>query len=687
MINLRNIILLIYFLLANHLWIKAQEKKEAIDIPKFADENFSPSIDNINYEDLYETLYHYYITPLNLYLVSREELENLHILSELQLNNFFAHILKNGNLQCLPELQAIKDFDILTVKKILPFVKVEIKSEKLNYKNFKRLLFENESNYILFRFGKTLEHKKGFQNKTYQGSPDKMYFRLRSNTSKHQSFGITMEKDAGERIKWNPGTNIYGPDFLSYHFCIHNKFKVKTLVLGDYQMQFGQGLILGSGFNLGKGAESVYMTKKNNLGIRPYTSVMESGFFRGIATTISIVKNTDLTVFYSSKNIDANIQDTSENYTASGLSTFGYHRTNSEIDNQNKLKEKIYGSNLSFSYIKNKLHIGISGLQTTYDLQIIKIDKPYNKFDFSGNKNSIGSVDISLIIKNFNVFGELAYSTNRNSGNGGLVGFIGSLSKSLDIALLYRNYSKSFISFYGNAFGENSRNINEQGLYWGIKFTPNPKCQISAYVDKFYYPWLKYRVDGPSQGHETLLRILYRPHKKTQLNIQWRFNKNQINNKVENQKLRTLQDVEKNNITINLDTKYSPIFSFKSRIQWSYSSSKYHASMGIYMMQEISLDYKKISLDLRYAVFDTDGFENRQFSYERDLLHAFSISQLNGQGTRYYVLAKFKILPNLDISCKYSKTTYFNVEKIGSGLDQINGNKLNEIRLQLYYKI
>ena len=93
-----------------------------IDLQRFVEEIFAVQDLDVNYEDLYESLFLLYTNPINLNHTDKETLRSLFVLSEIQINSFFAYIEKNGNLLSLYELQAIPEFDLPTIDKILPFV-------------------------------------------------------------------------------------------------------------------------------------------------------------------------------------------------------------------------------------------------------------------------------------------------------------------------------------------------------------------------------------------------------------------------------------------------------------------------------------------------------------------------------------------------------------------------------------
>ena len=149
--------------------------------------------------------------------------------------------------------------------------------------------------------------------------------------------------------------------------------------------------------------------------------------------------------------------------------------------------------------------------------------------------------------------------------------------------------------------------------------------------------------------------------------------------------MHILKASNKMNYQLNIDFTISPAVAFKSRVQLSTVKSGHISNQGYAMFQELNLEYWRISLDMRYSVFETDDYDNRQFTFERDVRNAFSIPQLYGSGMRAYFVLKYKCNKNLELSCKYSTTHYDKVDQIGSGLEQINGNKVNEIKIQAFY--
>ena len=138
------------------------------------------------------------------------------------------------------------------------------------------------------------------------------------------------------------GQNANGFDFYSGHLHYHDQGLVRDVVLGDYQIQFGQGVTAWSGLGLGK-SSYVMNVKRSGRGIRPYTSVDENRFMRGAAFTLGKGDWT-ATGFYSSKGIDANVvePDSLSNPDQQQISSFqlsGLHRTADELFDADAIRE------------------------------------------------------------------------------------------------------------------------------------------------------------------------------------------------------------------------------------------------------------------------------------------------------------------------------------------------------------
>ena len=677
-------------------------QKTEVDSANTDNEDLNEKIESIaeqtdaelDYTDLLEDRNYYLKHPINLNNTNAEELQKLMALNDIQINNLFDHIAKNGKLLSLYELQSINGFDIETINKIIPYIYV---SENVTTRHFSfKEMLDNGSNSLMIRCQRVFEEQKGFSpitdsalnvspNSRYLGSPEKIFAKYRFTYYNNISFGVTAEKDAGE--EFFKGSQKNGFDFYSAHYYMKDFGVVKALAIGDYQVQFGQGLTLWTGLGFGKSADGTGI-KKNAAGIKPYTSVTENMFMRGVGTTIG-TKDIELSFFFSSKKIDANITSTdslsSEVLYISSLQITGLHSTPNEAADKDAIGETAFGGHLC--YKTQKLNIGTTVFKSEYSANLQRQLQPYNQFQFNGKENTNIGIDYSYIYKNFNIFGEVSQSGN--NARAFLTGILMSLDQKVSLSVLYRNYDKKYQALYSSAFGESSTPANEKGVYFGIFLKPLRAFAINAYIDNMSFPWLKYRVDAPSKALDYLLQVNWKPSKKMEMYVRYRQTNKEINNSDPDDIIELTSGTLKQNYRYNTSYKVSPSFTLKNHVELTkYKIGSENPQKGYIIYQDVS--YKKMknpfSFSLRYAIFDAETYDSRIYTFESDVLYGYSIPALYNKGTRFYITAQYKINRNIDVWLRFAQTYYSNMNVIGTGLTEIDGHTKSEVKVQLRLK-
>jgi len=669
----------------------AQDAAEQNDIIEQTIETIAEDAEDegIDYTTLFDELTTLYQSPLNLNTASQEQLEGLLLLNKFQINNLLEHIENNGKLMTIYELQTIEGFDLDAISNILPFVKVT-KDIDAPHLSAKEILKEGKHE-VFIRYQRILEEQKGYTppdtnsdgtlTSRYAGSPDKIYTRYRFKYSNKISWGFTTEKDAGEELF--KGSKPNGFDYYSAHFYLRNIGKIKHLAIGDYHAQFGQGLTFWSGYSFTRrDAANVMNIKMNARSIRPYASVDENLFMRGMAATLGFNKF-EITAFFSAKKIDGNIsvQDTisEEVQEISSFQTTGFHRTANELFDQDAIDEKIYGANLA--YKKRKMSVGVTAVSSSYSANLQRDLKIYNQFEFSDENNVNIGADYNFIFENFNFFGEV--SRSKNGGFAYLNGMLVSLDPRLSLSVLQRNYQRNYQALFSNAIGESSKNANEKGFYIGVVAVPIKKWTISAYYDVFTFPWLKFLADAPSHGNEFDMQITYKPSKKLEMYIKYQHEIKQQNTSEDIKTIDFLVNRDRQKLRYNMSYKVSESVKLRNRIQLS----RYQLG-GYLIFQDVI--YRKnqspFSFTFRYSLFDTDSWDSRIYVYEHDVLYAYSIPAFHKRGMRTYLILRYKIAHGIDIWLRYSQTYYNNLDVISSSLNEIQGSAKSEVKAQVRLK-
>jgi hypothetical protein len=642
--------------------------------------------DNEEGEASFENLSNFLSHPINLNRCTKEELRILQILSDQQIANLFTHIAAFGPLISLYELQTIDGFDVDVIRSLMRYTTVKEPSQTFDNNFLQRVKTQGE-HYLLFRYEQTIQRKKGFTDEAYNnqrflGSRPKLSFRCRSSRPGDFSFGITAEKDEGENLQWKPTQNHYGFDYLSFHAQVINKGKIKNLIVGDYQCQFGQGLVWGGAASFGKGAESITNVRRSNIGYVPYTSAYELGNLRGLATTVKISSSIDVNASYSFANRDGSVFSNENGYVVSALQYTGLHRNSYELSRRKTVDEQVAG--MAVRYTKSNLETGITMQYFRLSAPLLAKSYVYNQFDFHGKENLNGSIYANYNFNNISVFAEAAQSLSH--GHAWVVGGLFSLSKYLDLSFLHRTYDRNYYSFYSSPLSESTRAQNEKGNYWGWKYKIIRRVTLSGYVDLFEFPWLKFRMYAPSKGKEWLVRLLWQPTRSTSLYFQMR-NENKIRNlPLADNQVYQVGNANKYNYWINADYNVSANVRMKSRIQFSDFHFNKKTTHGFLMMQDFIVQWKNLKCTTRYAIFDSEDFDNRQYAYENDVWLAFSIPAYYGKGTRGYIMLQYKLNRHVTCWLRYSSTTYSDRNTIGSEVDMIKGNTRNDVKFETRIK-
>ena len=640
--------------------------------------------DDFDFSELAERLNFYRKNPVEVNKITAEQLHELFFLTPLQINSFLEYRKENGKLLDLLELQSIDGFDLITVHKFVNFIYVG-QPNSLNTITVKNL-YQKGANDLMVRYGQYLEKQKGYQisqksgNTAYAGSPQRMLVRYRYNYGRDVSASLNMEKDAGE--DYFPKNKSIGFDFSSANIFIRNMGLVKKAVVGDYSLQFGQGLTLWSGLSFGKGAMITNLAKPE-LGLQPYKSTNETLFLRGIASTVSY-KSLQITPFLSVRKLDAALDSTTDiGQQISSMSQSGLHRTLTELANKDAVLQTIYGANIQFT--KHNLNTGLTAYQTRFDHQVQAGQLLYNQFEFSGSRLTNIGFNYGLTLKNTYLFGEAAYSGSNKLAY--INGVMSSISSRLSVVILHRNYPEDYHSFFNQAIAEASNSVNEKGVYAGMLIKPVNKIDIAIYSDFFRFPWLKYGIDAPSMGHELFSQLTYTRNKKTKFGIRYKLEQKQDNDALDNA-VNFLQEVTKQSFRLDFSSKVNKFLTLRNRVELlEYQREAVKKEPGWMIYQDLIFDSMKsrFSGNLRLAYFNTHGFNSRIYAYENDVLYSYSIPAYQNNGLRFYCNGRYTFNRNIDFWIRYSISKYNNMDTIGSGNDEITGSKRSEIKVQFRY--
>jgi hypothetical protein len=308
---------------------------------------------------------------------------------------------------------------------------------------------------------------------------------------------------------------------------------------------------------------------------------------------------------------------------------------------------------------------------TSFSLPIkITGETPEKDFDFTGSRSNISSVYYNSFIKKILLYGELSVSSKNRLAI--IQGISLRPSDRLSINIILRSYSAGFTTFYGRGPGTGSKTTNERGCLGNFTFEAAKHLFISGGCDIEHFPWLKYRCSSPSSGVKRSLQIKYLPTEKLTFDGSYNYQMSVVDSSeslgVPNQNQIVTQSFKGS-------FRYVPNENLILGTRIDFKIADPVGSKGFLLCEEINFIFKKIPLTIwvRYCLFNTDDWASRIYTYENDLLYSYSIPALSGEGSRSYIMARWKISHAVELRIKYGVT-----DIITKG----NSTETNEIKMQ-----
>lgn len=611
--------------------------------------------------------------PINLNRATREELKQLPFLSDEQIEQIHAYLYLHGEMKTLNELLLVEGMDKRTMEMMLPFVCIKTEQATKGFPSVKNILKYGEHELIT-RLDQPLYTRKGYSDK-YLGT--KQYHSLRYDFSygDYLHAGITAEKDAGEPLLGMH--NKQGYDHYGAYVQLKRLGRVEHLAVGNYRLNMGEGLILGSSFNLGRGTTLANAYYKPAT-IRKHSSTDEYNYFSGVASTVRLHRNVRATLFYSYRNMDATIKEGK----ITSIYKTGLHRSESEAEKVNAFSMQTMGG--SIRYDANRWSIGANGIYYFFDKEYRPNLQTYSKYNLQGNHFYNVGMDYQLRLGALNWRGEVAKG---KEGWAAVNRLIYNYSGDWRMMLVHRYYAHDYWSFFGNSFGDSSTPQNENGWYLATEATPFARWRLFASIDLFSFQWWKYRISKPSQGMDVQGKATYTPTSNVEMYVSYRYRK------------------KERDVTGTGGEQTYPYHHHKLRyrLTWNNGCWQWRSTIDYNRFKQMHFDGKQgwgftqacnyvhpskaLTICIQGSYFNTDDYDSRVYIHEKGLLHTFYTPAFQGRGFRYLANVRYDMGKRLMLLLKFGETIYQNRETIGSGSDLINSNRKADVQIQVRLRL
>ena len=474
----------------------------------------------------------------------------------------------------------------------------------------------------------------------YSGSPTALFTRVDFQSSDGYSFRLALEKDPGESIRWDPGSRRYGFDHFTGALNLEKLFVFDNVVLGDYTLNWGRGLLFARSLSRSKNPVSSKRFIKARQHYRPLASRSESSAFRGGAASVQLFSVVRWSFFLSMRDLDASIYPDTTDHIRSIQKT-GLHRTENELTTKGVLREKIRGSNVALSL--NGLELALTGYEASFNTPFYGNPNPIEQFRFQGARLSGASVFVSYEMRRLLFSGEAAIS---NPGASAFVAGIHlSTGRKDDLIVIWRHYAPTYQVLYASGFGERTNAPkNETGLYAAYAMNISRHIKWSAFVDQYSFPWITSSILKPDSGIDFYSLLEYSPRTWLSAFILFRGEKKTKSSTFEHSLLRQLASASQLNthfLRVQVNYIHSPVFQARTRVEAKWSTADEVGKNGMMMAQDLILNLNPRSkIHVRFSFFDTDGNESNLYAVEKDVRFRYSIKTFSGTGQRNFFIFK-----------------------------------------------
>jgi hypothetical protein len=598
--------------------------------------------------DMYESLH---AAPLNINMATRDELSMLPFLTDRQIEDIHAYIYMHGPMLTLGELQLTGSLDYATRQLLRHFVYAGPPSPQKERIKLADVL-QNGRTEVVARMDIPLYLRDGFRKGTYLGGRLSHNLRWSFNWHNRIRFGVSADKDAGER----------GYDFWSPYLFIKDMGVLKELAVGNIKAQFGQGLLLGGGFSVGKSMALSSMSRQTQ-GLKPHSSTGEYGYLRGGGAALGW-GHTTFTLLASRTPVDATLKGDT---VISSFKEDGYHRTSLELSKKHNVTLGMVAANMRYSF--RGLRFGLTAM--TESLTV-----PYK-----GQRRLSGvSTDCSVNRARYSLQVELSLLDSKPAliasqtfrlGNGWTANAV------------VRHYSPEYMSLHSNAMAESSVQ-NETGLLAGFAHSGRD-LKVSGYADFFMHPEPRYGASAPSNGMDLRMEADWRLGRRDALYATARFKSKQKDCKYTGQleycltgryRLRWMHDC-RSGAQLRMQFFY---------VRYDFIAEPITNGYALTGSFSHSLLEERLDVDLSAAAFHTQSYDCRVSVYESGFRYSYNFMSLYGKGGRLAVMVRYRLNETMQLNVKAGGTYYLDRDEISSSHQRIASSHKEDISLQFITK-
>ena len=587
---------------------------------------------------------------------------------------------KHEGFEDVRELKKVPGITNKIYERMLPFVKVSKVIEREKFNGEIRLRFMTKTPFSFDSDGfkddeNFINYRKEFQNPIY------FYNRTRFFYGRDVEIGWIIKRDDwGKDLNLS---NLRDNQLMKNYLVLRNVGFINKLIIGDYGLSFGQGLILGEKPFLYR----PYPYKPR--GIRENRSSSYNEGFHGIAFS-GILRGIDFALFYSDKsliaalNSDGTVRDTVYEILYENDDTLDFNNEDN-FENIRNLRIKTYGGRFEKNIYGIKFGLTSYFQEFTPLIHPHSKDIPQTRNVFRGDKINVYGIDFNFPVgKRMSVYFDYGVSKFHTFEDENRTKWKWDSGDALSLGIGYRhfagkswieiyNYSPRYYNFYSSGhfyLGDDKGDFNEKGIMilnefrirrhkFKVQFDYAKQIEFSDDINSSYeeLPW----------GRRLWLEGDFVLSRKFNL-----FIRNQIEEELKRVEVYGTSPKEyvyssrvKNKIRIQLT--YAPTSKVRLRWRWEDVFIRYPVVndqwRGYITYGEVKYKPSKLlSIDSRIIFFNTpeDVYVSElEYYWPRSLMIVSYDNMWDGRkGMRFYIMPRIKFSRNSTLWIKIETNLY-----------------------------
>lgn len=504
---------------------------------------------------------------------------------------------------------------------------------------------------------------RGYRDGTYAGSVLRSLQRLRLEPVGWLSAGAVAEKDPGER-RWN--------DFQGAFLRVRGSGLVRAALVGDYVVEAGQGLLLWRGRGVGTGADVAAPVVRAARGVIPSVTASEDASLRGVAVVLGVA-GAEARLFVSRRELSAILDEERVVSFAQG----GYFRTGREIARRANTTERVAGLSVRIPLADGWEATG-NAVRADFSRELLRSGPGGAARRIDGVSGAYGGS-----LGAWRLFGEWGSTGDALAGASGLNY---RPSRDLTVVAAYHHYGPGALSPHGVPVGGGDELTAENGLYAAARVSVTRGARLSALIDRAIRP------PGPGGAFSeaatrTFVQLDAAVARRARLTARYaeaRFDGVTVRRVRGLPAYWPVTEVRRS-LRLTLDHQTAWGLRTRSRLElsgaWPGSGGR---AGGVVFSEQAS---GGAGTSLRYALFvaffRVDSYDARIALAEPALVGESASAILVGRGMRYGALVRWAPEKSVALSARCVVRTRDDLRRLGSGADEVPGNRESTLELQV----